>query len=146
MSWNDTLAIQSVVQAAATAANSANAGRVYISMAPAPPTGGALPLPYWIIHPTDGIDEQTRCSGPDSTEHPEFTIHTVASSGAQAKINADLVKASLTVNGFGVILTVTGRRNQRLYYRSPIPVQIDHTVTPPLCFHVAQVGWVSDLI
>lgn len=146
MSWNDTLVIQSVIQSAATAANSVNAGRVYISIAPAPPTGGALPLPYWIIHPADGVDEQTRHSGPSSTEHPEFTIHTVGSTANQAKVNADLVKSSLVVAGFGIIPAVAGRRNQRLTYRSPIPVQIDHTVTPPLCFHVAQVGWVSDPI
>ena len=144
MSWNDTLAFQSLVQAAATAANSVNAGRVYVSTAPAPPTGGALPLPYWIIHPGDGVDEQTRFTGPASTEHPEFTIHTVGSSANQAKVNADLVKGGLVVAGFGIIPTVAGRRNQRLYYRSPIPVQIDNTVTPPLCFHVAQVGWVSN--
>jgi hypothetical protein len=68
----------------------------------------------------------------------------VGSSANQAKVNADLVKAALVVGGFGIILTVTGRRNGRLYYRSPIPVQIDKTVTPPLCFHVAQVGWRSD--
>ena len=146
MSWNDTLAIQSLIQAAATAANSVNAGRVYISTAPVQSTGSALPLPYWIIHPTDGVDEQTRHSGPSSTEHPEFTIHTVGSSANQVKVNADLVKGSLVVGGFGVVLTVTGRRNQRVVYRSPIPVQIDHTVTPPLCFHVAQIGWVSDPI
>ena len=144
MSWNDTLAIQAVVQAAATATNPVNAGRVYISTAPAPPTGGTLPVPYWIIHPADGIDEQTRYTGPSSTEHPEFTIHTVGSTANQAKFNADLVKTSLVVNGFGITLTVTGRRNGNLYYRSPIPVQIDNTVTPPLCFHVAQVGWRSD--
>jgi hypothetical protein len=144
MSWNDTLAIQSVIQAAATAANSVNAGRVYVSMAPAPPAGGALPLPYWIIHPTDGIDEQMRYTGPSSTEHPEFTIHTVGSTANQTKVNADLVKGSLVVAGFGIIPTVTGRRNQRLSYRSPIPVQMDHTVTPPLCFHVAQISWISD--
>lgn len=144
MSWADTIAIQTIIQAAATAANPVNAGRVYVSTAPVLSAGAALPLPYWIIHPTDGIDEQTRCSGPSSSEHPEFTIHTVGSTANQAKVNADLVKGSLVIAGFGVVLTVSGRRNQRLTYRSPIPVQIDHTVTPPLCFHVAQVGWVSD--
>jgi hypothetical protein len=144
MSWPDTVAIQTVIQAAATAANPVNAGRVYVSIAPAPPSGGALPVPYWIIHPADGIDEQARYTGPSSREHPEFTIHTVGSSAAQAKINADLVKSALVVNGVGIIPTVAGRRNQRIYYRSPIPVQIDNTVVPPLLFHVAQVGWVSE--
>lgn len=139
MSWNDTLAMQALVSQVPILA-----GRVYVTTAPAPPTGGTLPLPYAVIHPADGKDEQTRFTGPYSTEHPEFTIHSVGSTANQAKVVADLIKAQIIVNGFGVIPVVAGRKNQPAYYRSPIPVQIDADVTPPLCFHVAEVGWTSD--
>jgi hypothetical protein len=97
-----------------------------------------------VIHPTGGTDTQSRYSGPYATEHPEFTLHIVGISANQVRVLADLLKAVIKPAGVGMIPTVSGRRNQRMYWRQPLPIQTDTSVTPPLVFDVVEVGWVSD--
>jgi hypothetical protein len=100
--------------------------------------------PYALVHPADGIDEATRLTGPPVTEHPEFTIHIVGTTANQVKVVSDLLKHVLFPTGFGVTPTVTGRRCGKVFWRSPLPVQTDKNITPPLCFAVIEVGWRSD--
>lgn len=140
MSWNDTLFVVGLVETV-TALSAAT----YVTTLPKPATGQpAAPLPYALVHPADGVDEQTRATGGYSTEHFEATIHLVGASANQCKVLADLLKAKVVVGGFGIIPTIDGRRCQRMYWRSPIPIQTDSDVTPPICFQVIEVGWTSD--
>lgn len=141
MSWADTDYLRTLIEGVPILATA-----TYITQVPKQPTGNPpLALPYALIHPSDGVDEQTRNTGPYSTEHPEFTLHFVGEDAEQCKAIAELVKAKVIVNGFGIIPTISGRRCQRAYWRSPIPIQTDPDVTPPICFYVVEVGWVSDL-
>lgn len=140
MSWADTQFLVALIQTVPALASSTWVTQVPIAATGQPPAA----FPYALVHPADGADEQTRFTGPASTEHPAFTVHLVGGSANQCKVVAELVKAKIIVGGFGIVPTVSGRRNQRMYWRSPIPIQTDKNATPPLCFYVAEVGWTSD--
>lgn len=140
MSQADADAVVALVQSVDVLASS-----TYVTLTPKqvsaqPP----LPYPYALVHPTGGTDEQTRFTGPAATEHPEFTIHFAGSSALQCQTIVDLFKAVVKPDGFGIIPMVAGRRNQRMFWRQPIPIQTSTGVTPPMCFAVVEVGWTSD--
>jgi hypothetical protein len=117
----------------------------FVTLAPPLPSGQPpRPYPYALIHPTGGVDEQTRVTGPYTTEHPEFTLHLVGGSANQVQILTDLLKAIVKPNGLGIVPTVTGRRNQRMFWRQPIAIQTNTDVNPPMCFAVVETGWTSD--
>jgi len=120
-------------------------GRTFVSKAllPAPNESTKIDPPYAVIHPADGFDAAQRFTGPIDTTNPRFTLHTVGVTAEQAQALADLVKAKLIVDGFGVVVAVAGRRNEKMSYSSPIPVQVDESVTPSLPYHVAECGWRS---
>lgn len=140
MSQADTNFVEGLVQSISALATS-----TYVTLAPKPNSGLVqLPYPYALIHPTGGTDEQTRFTGPAVTEHPEFTIHLAGESANQCQIITDLFKAKVKPNGFGIIPTVSGRRNQQMFWRQPIPIQTNTDVTPPMCYSVVEVGWTSD--
>lgn len=140
MSQADTDAVVALIESVPVLASS-----VYVTVTPKPSTGQPpLPYPYALVHPTGGVDAQTRLAGPWSTEHPEFTIHIVGGSALQCQTIVDLFKAVVKPDGFGIIPTVAGRRNQRMFWRQPIPIQTSTGVTPPMCFAVVEVGWTSD--
>lgn len=101
-------------------------------------------VPYVVIHPMDGSDESTRLAGPNSTQHPRFVIHSVGSDYTQCAAIAEAVKSKLVVNGFGVSPVVVGELSGRLEYSSPTAIQVDRDVSPPLCYHVAEVTWTGE--
>lgn len=140
MSWADVEAMQAIVEQVPVLVNA-----TYVTLAPARTTGQPpLAYPYALIHPTGGEDEQTRNTGPASTEHPEFTLHVVGGSAHQCQIVTDLLKAVIKPDGFGIIPTVAGRRNQRMFWRQPMPLQTSTEVTPPMVFAVIETGWTSE--
>lgn len=141
MTWADTAALKALVETVP-----ALVGKVFVTSAqyPNPGVAGPVQTPYVVLHPADGVDEQTRLAGPRLTSHPRFIVHTVGDSAEQAQIMGGLVKAALYANSFGVNVTVSGRRNDALWYDSPIPVQIDRDVEPAVFLHVAECGWTSN--
>ena len=140
MSQNDTDFMVGLVQQVPALATS-----TFVTLTPKPVSPDIpSPLPYALIHPTPGVDEQTRLTGPPSTEHPEFTIHLAGESAEQCQVATDLLKAQVMPDGFGVIPEVAGRRNQHMFWRQPIPIQTNTDLTPPLCFAVVETGWTSD--
>jgi hypothetical protein len=136
MSWADTIATKALIELVP-----ALAGKTWVTRAP---TGPVLPAQYCIVHPAAGADEAGRFMGPQTVEHPEFTLHIVGATADQVQALIDLVKAKFVVNGFMTPPTVSGRRNWAGYWRSPLPIQTDNTVTPPLLFAVIQLGWTSE--
>lgn len=139
MSWADTEAVVAIIQTVPALTTA-----TYVTKAPKPDPPATLPLPYVIVHPSDGIDEATRYTAPPTTEHPEFTLHIVGGSANQSQVITGLIKAKFLVNGFIVPPVVTGRRNRSGYWRSPLPIQTDTDVTPSLVFQVIELGWTSE--
>lgn len=140
MSQADTDAMVALVEQVTILASS-----TYVTLAPKASDGTSpLPYPYALIHPTGGKDEQARLTGPYATEYPEFTIHLAGGSAEQCQTVTDLLKAVVKPGGVGIIPTVTGRRNQRMFWRQPMSIQTNPSVTPPLCYSVVEVGWTSD--
>lgn len=140
MSWADTSAVVAKIQAVPSVATS-----TYVTLVPKPATGQPpIPLPYVIVHPSDGSDEATRFTGPPVTANPQFTLHVVGGSAESVQVVTGLVKAKFLVDGFIVPPVVSGRANRDGFWRSPIPLQIDRDVTPPLVYQVIELGWVSD--
>lgn len=137
MSWADTQAVIALIQSVPALAGA----KTFPTIAP---TGPQLTMPYCVVHASDGSDEATRLTGPAVTEHPAFTLHIVGSSANQAQILCGLVKPKFVVGGFFIPPTVSGRRNSGGYWRSPIPLQSDTDVSPPLVYQVIELGWDSD--
>ncbi len=105
---------------------------------------GALPAaPYVVIHPSDGEDSQERLTGPRGTQHPDFTFHIVGSSYDNAQTVTELIKGKFVVSGFGVFLTVAGEYTTRCRWAMPTPTQVDNSLTPPLIYNVAELGFDS---
>lgn len=121
-------------------------GQVFVTKAeyPAPNEKTPVTYPYWVIHPADGIDEATRETGPAITHHPRFTIHSVGENADQAAWAGEQVKSRIIVGGFGVIPTIAGERSKPCWYHSPVPIQTDKDVLPPICFHVAEISFASE--
>lgn len=140
MSWADTVALRSQIQTVPALAT-----KTFIVEAKNPPPNEAtkVTVPWVVIYPADGVDESERATSPRSVRNPEFTLHIVGSSAEQASVVFDLVKAALVTAGQGRKLTVAGRVNDRLWFESPVGAQFDTSVTPPLHYHVARVGWRS---
>lgn len=101
---------------------------------------GTVP-PYLILYPADGVDEQTRFTGPKATQHPRFTVHLVGVSYEQCASVAKLLKDRLMPDLRGVILDVPGERCGELWFSSPIPIQADYDATPPLIWYTAECGF-----
>lgn len=140
MSWADVQFVQGLVQSVPVLATS-----TYVTLAPKQASGQPpLTYPYALIHPTGGRDEQARFTGPYATEYPEFTIHLVGGSAEQCQTVTDLFKVVVKPAGIGVVPTVSGRKNGRMFWRQPIPIQTNTDISPPICYAVVEVGWTSD--
>lgn len=113
---------------------------------PAPRENEIVAPPYVVIHPQDGTDELTRYSGHRATQKPVWTLHSVGVDEFQASAIAASIKNSLVIHGIGVIPVIEGENPRRVWWESPTPVQIDRDFKPPLLYHVARVGFTSDLI
>ena len=140
MSWNDTVALRTLIQAVP-----ALASKTFIVEAKNPPPNetAKVSVPYVVLFPAQGMDESERATSPRSVTNPEFTGWAVGGSAEQAAIILDLVKAQLVTDGFGVKVSVAGRTNDRCWFESPVPAQFDKSVTPPLHYHVFRIGWRS---
>jgi len=140
VSWADTVALRSLIQAVPAAAS-----KTFIVEAKNPPPNEEtkVTVPYVVLFPAQGTDEAERVTSPRSVTHPEFTGWAVGGSAEQAGIILDLVKAQLVTNGLGVKVSVTGRVNDRLWFESPVPAQFDKSVMPPLHYHIFRTGWRS---
>lgn len=100
--------------------------------------------PFVVIHPVDGIDTDERYTGPALTQHPRFTLHIVGSSYDNVAVVAALVKPLFTVDGLGVIPVIPDERPRRVWWHSPLPIQLDRDVTPPIPYQVVEIGFTSD--
>ena len=112
----------------------------FVTVAPA-----NTPLPYVLIHPSDGTDISDRLAGPNTVQNPRWVIHSVGSTYDQCAWAAEQVKAVLVVAGLGVTPTITGEIAGRLDYSSPQPIQTDDDVTPALVYHTSECGFESTL-
>lgn len=130
---------------AAGATSNAYVGRVYVTTAPAPTSPDiVLPKPYILVHPKQGVDEITRFTGPPTVEHPEFTLHVVGDTASSVETVMANLKVAFNPAGFGIPPVISGRRNSAGYWRVPVPIQTDMSVTPWLMFGVIELGWRSD--
>lgn len=102
-------------------------------------------LPYVVVHPLDGTDSGDRLGGGAFDANPRWTVHSVGSTVDQAKWTFELWKSRLIVRGFGVIPEMSGEFAGRVSVSSPIPVQDDPDSNPRSYFHVAEVGFSSQL-
>lgn len=137
MRWADVVAAQSLVQQVPTLSEA-----TYISNVPRAADGTPLiALPYAILHPIGGTPTAGRETGPAVTEHPSFTLHLVGVNAENALALTDLLRPLLTPE---TIPVVDGRRNTRIWWREPLPLQEDTDVKPPLIFAIVEFGWRSD--
>lgn len=145
MTAADTLAVETLVKSAGATAN-AFSTHVFTTLVPATLpvwAGSTSGYPYVIIHPAEGIDDTDRVTGPKSTTHPEFTLHIVGLTAASVQKATELVKAKFITAGRGITVTVSGRSNRPVYWRSPMPLQTDRDVVPWLVYAVVELGWTS---
>lgn len=117
---------------------------VMVARNPAPNAAVKVLPPYVVVHPTDGVDDTDRLTGPSVTKRPRWVIHSVGVDAEQAAWAAEQVKNRLIIGGLGVVPVIEGERPGALWYSSPTPIQLDTDVTPALCFHVAECGFTSD--
>lgn len=140
MSWADTEAVVALIESVPVLADSTFVTELDKLTEGQPPQ----PLPYCLVHPSDGIDTAERESGPPITTHPEFTLHIVGASANQVQVIVDLLKAVLVPSGVPIVVAVSGRINDRLRWAMPLPIQIATELVPPLCYAVLEVGWRSN--
>ena len=100
--------------------------------------------PYVVYFPAAGTDSAERMTGPAVTQHPRWTRHTVGQSYAQVADTEADIHAKLVPNGRGVVLEVAGQVCGPMWDESPIPIQVDNDVTPPLVYAVSECGFDSD--
>lgn len=118
--------------------------RVFVSQAVPPSPGAKVPLPYWVIHPAAGRNTSDRVTGPAVTKHPRFTLHANGVDADQAARAGEAAEKLLVQNGRGVVPTVSGEKSKRVWYSSPVPIQVDDGVTPHVFIHIAECGWDSE--
>jgi hypothetical protein len=136
MTWPDTQAVVAKIQTVAAFATNTFPTVV--------PSDNLVRSQYALVHPSDGVDEQTRISGPPTTTHPRFTLHIVGSTAESVQRNVALIKAQFVVDGFVVPPLVVGRRNYDGFWSSPIPLQVDTDANPALVYQVIELGWTSE--
>jgi hypothetical protein len=133
----DTAAVQSKIEAVPILAD---ATTVTFWPSGKPPT-----TPPWVVvFPAEGNDSSDRLTGPLVTTNPSFTLHIVGATAAQVQTVTGLVKEQFVTGGRFAAPIVTGRLNQGGYWRAPLPLQVDTSVTPNIAFQVIELGWVSD--
>lgn len=138
MSWADTQAVIGLVQSVPALAGA----KTFPTIAP---VGPQLETPYCVVHPSDGSGTAERLTGAPVTRHPSFTLHIVSGTVQGVQTLARLVEAKFVdASGFVVPPTIAGRHNYGAYWRSPIPLQTDTDVSPPLVYQVIELGWTSD--
>jgi len=110
---------------------------------------GKLPTPpYTVVQPSDGTNTADRFTGPRSVSHPRFVLHFVGSSYDNAQATLERVKAKFIdpVSKFPILLTVSGESVKNFIWESPLPVQVDNDVTPPLLYASAEISWDAETL
>lgn len=108
-------------------------------------TGGSTPAtPYLVIHPSDGRDTQDRVSAPKTGQHPQFTLHVVGGTYSQVAAGVKQLKDRFVPNGRGVVFSIPGEKAFPLKWESPVPVQVDDDVNPPLLYQVVEVDFTTE--
>lgn len=107
--------------------------------------GSKVSLPYSVIHPSEGVDEATRLTGPRDAMHPRFVIHFMGTTAEQVQLLMEQAKARVIVNGFGIQPTVPGERTESMWWESPTPIQVDKDTVPWLVYGIAECGFTSHL-
>ncbi|GAB3125925.1 hypothetical protein [Glaciibacter psychrotolerans] len=110
------------------------------------PVGKIPTTPYLVIYPADGADTQERNTGSNSTQHPRFTLHVVGSSYGQVATAVKQLKDRFVINGFGVEMSVPGEQSGKLWFESPLPIQVDNDINPGLAYQVLEIGWSADAL
>lgn len=116
-------------------------GRVHLVDVP----DGAT-LPYVLITPSDGTDEQIGLTGPSGLMQPRFVVHSVGSTYAEVADLSGAIKDDLVPSGRGVTPQIPGEKSHRLWYDSPLPIQKDDDTSPPRLYHVAECGFPSQRV
>lgn len=112
-------------------------------------TAGKLPkAPYVVVQPSDGLDTAERFTGAKSTAHPRYVLHVVGSSYDNCQSTLEDVKAAFIdpVSRFPHPIVVAGELARNIVFETPIPVQVDNDVTPPLIYATAELSWDADPI
>lgn len=121
------------------------ASKTYALIAPKDANGKLPAAPFVVAHPADGIDTQERFTGPRSTQHPRFTLHVVGSSYDNVATVTALIKAKFVdAHGFGIPPVITGWACRSLVWSSPLPVQVDNDIVPPVPYQVIELGFTAD--
>lgn len=118
--------------------------KTYAAVVPKDSNGNLPARPFVVVYPADGIDTQERFTGPRRTQHPRFTLHIVGSSYDNVATVTALVKAKFVTGGFGFAPTVAGEYTTALTWDSPVPIQVDTDVVPPVPYQVIELGFTAE--
>ena len=140
MSWLDTAALKALIETIPALEEATFVGE---AKNPPPNQERTVAPPYVVLFPADGTSTAESLTGPKVVENPEFTGWVVGDSAEQAGIVLTLLRQLLYPGGLGVRVSVDGRSNDRLWFESPVTLQRDSSVTPPLHYHVFRTGWRS---
>ena len=120
---------------------------VQASSASTSPDVAPLPveLPYVLIYPTGGRDEQHRATGPNITRRPSWVVHGVAASSEAAELVLEFVDDHLRPppSRWGVIPAVAGQRTKRIRRDDVVGVQVDDSSPPFVCYAIATYSFES---
>lgn len=102
-------------------------------------------LPYVLIYPTGGRDEQHRSTGPHVTRRPSWVVHAVGESSESAELVLGFVDDHLRPppSRWGVIPVVVGQRTKRIRRDDVVGVQVDDSSTPVVCYAIAAYSFES---
>lgn len=121
------------------------AAKTFVSVAKRDDVTGALPKsPYLVIHPSDGSDQSPRLSGPAVSQRPSFIFHVVGGSYGQVSSGVSLLKEKFIPGGVGHTFVIPGWLCGRVWWKSPLPVQVDNDITPALVYQVIELGFSAD--
>ena len=140
MTYLDTAALKALIETIPALETATFVGEAKY---PPPNDTAKVPTPYVVLFPADGVNSTESLTGPKVVENPDFTGWVVGDSAEQAGVVLNLLRQLLYPGGLGVRVTVAGRANDRLWFESPVGLQRDTSVTPPLQYHVFRTGWRS---
>jgi len=120
--------------------------KVYPLVAPRDGAGKLPVPPYAVGQPSDGVDTQEHFMGARSTAHPRVILHVVGSSYSNCQKTMEQIKGKFIdpVTKFPIPLSVPGETFRNFRFDTPLPVQVDNDVTPPLIYATAELTWDAD--
>lgn len=120
------------------------ASKTFVTVASRDAAGKLPKSPYLVIHAADGSDKQGRFTGPRADQNPSFTLHVVGDDYDQVASVTALLKAKFIPGGFGHVFTIPGEHCFPVWWDSPIAIQIDNDISPPLVYQVIELGFRSE--